>query len=417
MNIYRTTRLVIFFLLWPFHSVVAQSDLPDPREILLKAQQALLEIQSLSYHAEYYELGLHEFSGKPSIGPAGEGDVRFAGIPEEDPFGIKFYIDSKWIKTSTDGSGAAFTTAYDGQKVRQLDHGKEIAYVNDPDPDGAFLLVKGGFYTLLMSVFNVKNTYLWEGPLKEPFQIEIAVDDLGYEGVAVVGGVPCHIIHIPIHETHRFTESWWFIGMDDNLPRKEQVVLYDDNGKVSLQRIHTITGLKVNEAVEPSAYALYAPETYAVKVYEVRGNQTLGLAVGKNAPNWTLAGVDGKNLSLRDLRGQVVVMDFWATWCGPCLAAMPDVQKLHEQFGDQGVVVLGISTWETGDPAALMKEKGYTYPLLLNGDDVAEEYGIPGIPTTFVIGRDGKILYGQVGNRPDDHAKWNEVIGDALAGK
>ncbi len=403
MNIYRTTRLVILFLLWPFHAVVAQSDLPDPREILLKAQQALLEIQSLSYQAEYYNIGLLEFRGEPLISSPIEGDVMISRTLADDPIGIKLFIDWKLVKTMGDRQSRAFTAAYDGQKIRKLDPGKEIVYVNDPDQTGMMLLVGG--YELIPNVIRSV----------EPFQEELSMDNLRYDGAAVVGGVPCHIVHIPIHETDGYeNEVWWFLGVDDYLPRKKHEVYIISSGDRRMV-VLTLTDLKINEAVDPSRFVLSAPDNYTVKVYEIFGTPTSRLKVGDVAPNWTLAGVDGKNLSLRNLRGQVVVMDFWATWCGPCLVAMPEVQKLHEQYGKQGVVVLGISTWESGDPVALMKEKGYTYPLLLNGDEVAETYGINGIPTTFVIGRDGKILYGQVGNIPDEYAKWNEVIVDALA--
>lgn len=408
MNIYRTTRLVILFLLWPFHSVAAQSDLPDPRDILTNARDAIANLQTGSYHAEYYNSGVRKSGTQVVLMTPIEGDVRISRTLDNDPIGLKLFADWKLVTTSADRQSKAFTTTYDGQKIRKLDRGKEIVYVNDPDQTRVMLLA--GVYNLIPNFFRSK----------EPFQEELSTDDLRYDGAAVVGGVPCHIVHIPIHETGIFAEeSWWFIGMDDYIPRKWQVT-YFENSHYRFMNVLTLTDLKINEPVEPSQFALYAPETYTVQKYEFRPNQTPqtpGLAVGKNAPNWTLAVVDGKNLSLRDLRGQVVVMDFWATWCGPCLAAMPDVQKLHEQFGKQGVVVLGISTWESGDPAALMKEKGYTYPLLLNGDDVAEEYGIPGIPTTFVIGQNGRVLYAGVGSGPDYYTELNEVIGDALAGK
>src|SRR5215813_2707656 len=73
------------------------------------------------------------------------------------------------------------------------------------------------------------------------------------------------------------------------------------------------------------------------------------LPVGTTAPDWQLSGAQGQTYSLSSYRGKVVVMDFWATWCQPCTAVMPRMQKLQQKFADKGVVVFGINSWENGD--------------------------------------------------------------------
>ena len=81
---------------------------------------------------------------------------------------------------------------------------------------------------------------------------------------------------------------------------------------------------------------------------------------------------------------------------------MPGIQKIHEKFKGKPVAVYGVSTWEkTGDPAAYMKDKEYTYGLLIKGDDVAKRYGVRGIPTFFVIGHDGRVIYTAAGSGRD----------------
>jgi thiol-disulfide isomerase/thioredoxin len=115
--------------------------------------------------------------------------------------------------------------------------------------------------------------------------------------------------------------------------------------------------------------------------------------VGEIAPNWQLTDTEGKLRSLADYRGKVVVMDFWATWCGPCAQIMPRMQKLHEKLADKGVVVFGVNAWEKGDPAAMMRKKGLTYDLLLKGEDLAEPYKITTLPVVYIVGDDGKIIY------------------------
>ena len=118
------------------------------------------------------------------------------------------------------------------------------------------------------------------------------------------------------------------------------------------------------------------------------------LAVGAAAPDWTLKDAQGRPHRLSDYRGKVVVMDFWAVWCIPCHRAMPALQKLHDELSGRGVVVLGISTFEKGgDPARLMKDRRYTYGLLLEGESIAEAYGVVGLPTIYVVGVDGRIIH------------------------
>jgi thiol-disulfide isomerase/thioredoxin len=112
-------------------------------------------------------------------------------------------------------------------------------------------------------------------------------------------------------------------------------------------------------------------------------------------------------------------MDFWATWCGPCIAAMPSIQKIHEHFTGKPVAILGVNTWErkAGAGPAFMTKKNYTYPCLLAGDELATKYGITGIPTLIVFDGAGKILHTGVGFGPDEEKHLIEVIEAALAKK
>jgi peroxiredoxin/outer membrane lipoprotein-sorting protein len=122
------------------------------------------------------------------------------------------------------------------------------------------------------------------------------------------------------------------------------------------------------------------------------------LPVGTLAPDWTLKDPGAKLHRLSDYRGKVVVLDFWAVWCIPCHRAMPALQKLHNDLARRGLVVVGISTDEHGgDPVQLMKDRGYTYELLLNGETISEAYGVAGMPTIYVIGVDGRIIHSGFG--------------------
>jgi len=130
------------------------------------------------------------------------------------------------------------------------------------------------------------------------------------------------------------------------------------------------------------------------------------------APDFTLTDVDGKTVNLSDYRGKkVVILDFWATWCGPCRAAMPLIQSFYEK-NKKNVEVLSINEQETAERvAAFIKQTGYTYRVLLDKDGKVESnYRVYGIPTLFVIDKEGDLRHKSVGYRPDLEQQLTEII-------
>ncbi len=119
------------------------------------------------------------------------------------------------------------------------------------------------------------------------------------------------------------------------------------------------------------------------------------------APDFTLPTLDGGSFTLSEHRGEVVVLNFWATWCLPCLAEMPDLEKLHRELGSAGLQIVGISqdTESADELLPFAAELGVTYPLLLDpAFNVSNRYGgISVLPTTIIIDREGRIARTEYG--------------------
>jgi thiol-disulfide isomerase/thioredoxin len=121
------------------------------------------------------------------------------------------------------------------------------------------------------------------------------------------------------------------------------------------------------------------------------------------APEFTLTSTDGKKINLSDYKGKIVILDFWATWCGPCRMGVPDLVSIQKEFKNK-VVVIGISLDDQrtmSDIAPFMKEYGINYPVVYGTSQVVMDYGnIEAIPTSFIINKKGFIVDQNIGLVP-----------------
>lgn len=119
------------------------------------------------------------------------------------------------------------------------------------------------------------------------------------------------------------------------------------------------------------------------------------LAPSAPAPDFTLRTLDGQKLRLGEQRGRVVMVNFWATWCGPCRQEMPHLNKLYEKYRSSGFVLLGVNVDDdTRQAAGVASRLGVTFPVLPDADKrVSRQYDLSAMPSTVLIDRDGRVRY------------------------
>jgi len=148
-----------------------------------------------------------------------------------------------------------------------------------------------------------------------------------------------------------------------------------------------------NRSIARPARALRIVASVAFAI--VAGTASSAIAPSTPAPDFSLHAMKGPNMRLKDQRGRVVMVNFWATWCAPCRQEMPQLNRLYEKYRTSGFVLLGVNVDEDASKAAEVAAKlGVTFPVLLDADKtVSKLYDLNTMPSTVLIDRDGKVRY------------------------
>lgn len=377
---------LLVLLLASYSSSQAQS-IVMPATILAAADSAVEQFRTVIYDA--HRRGISG-DGSPYDVAA---RVHLSRLPDSNDVGFKVRIEtSKMI------------LAYDGERSLLIQPQKKLVWQIDSIATFAQNLdgrVEGGLVNMLFR--------------RAPFGG--MVPNARYDGTGSVNGVQCHRITVRTPDNDLLTDqiAEYYFGVADHVLRMRQAAAkYSGN---SASDTLTISDMRLNVPIADSMFAVKIPAGYTFEILARNYTQPV-LGVGSKAPEWTLPDTTGASLSLADLKGRIVVLDFWYIGCPPCVRSMPKLAKLHERFSRQGVVFMGINT--TDEPAKALefvRRKGFNYSFAFNGRSVADAYKVSAFPTMFVVGKDGTINFVHEGDGDDLEKVLEEAIEKEMARK
>jgi len=244
---------------------------------------------------------------------------------------------------------------------------------------------------------------------KDPYT---SVKIVGEETVEVDGkSTDCYVVEATLDKiampgaiTMESAVLKFWIAKDSKLTLKTTVTAKMQGGPVGgemeMNMATTVTSQKLDEPV-PDAVFVFDPPPDAKQVADFKppGPVTPNLS-GKAAANFKLKSLGGREYSLQALRGKVVLLDFWATWCGPCKKDLPALERLHQEFKNQGLVLLGFNVGEDQDVVSkFLATTKLSYPIVLTaGTGTTQSYSVAAYPTVVLIDREGTIVFYHVGS-------------------
>jgi tetratricopeptide (TPR) repeat protein/peroxiredoxin len=228
-------------------------------------------------------------------------------------------------------------------------------------------------------------------------------------GHELFDGVACTVIQLKLERG--VTETYW-IEDERRLIRKRTVDVGEESHSELVYPV-----VRLGDAVKAELFT-YDPEAAHAKNRGLLSREAPLTSIGKPAADFTLPDLNGNEVKLSSLRGKVVLLDFWATWCEPCRQQMPEFQRIHREFAGKDVVVLALDVNEPlGTVAEYIDKEKFTFPVLLaNGTGVMDHYGVHAYPTTFAIDKNGLVADVKVGGGSDSASRLQALIETARAG-
>ncbi|WP_299272570.1 TlpA disulfide reductase family protein [uncultured Psychroserpens sp.] len=395
--------LKIVFYLFTFLGVSSFSYSQETaEEILEKSNEICKTISSIEYT-------IHQ-KGAPGKFGYGMPKIEATIIQKKDSSLNDVGFDKALIKASgfiaEKKHKKPFSFSYNGDDF-MYEIGKNVRQKTVSTPTRKVTMGKLQQHLFMMRVFPFTET--------DPFEMAMKSGEIEVQLIAVEekDGHPCSKIEKSLtfklaNGKEVVTKSIWWISDLDCLPRAySDGMIYKD-----------ITIKKINHPIPNSFFSLANENANTDYLTSEDIENELAkvnlLSIGSLPAQWSAKDQFGKTINSEQLKGKVVLIDFWGSWCTPCIQAMPDIQKLQDHYKNNlNVVIIGISAGERDKKASinLFNKKGYNYTHIPNGDNIAKSnYKVKEYPSLYILDKHGKIVSAEKGYHKNSFDRWKKTI-------
>ncbi len=358
------------------------------KNILKKVDSACKSVASIKYRVQYQQ---------PEVKV--QADVfQEKGNVQDPVFGSSkvLVMGEKRIK----GKTIAFKYSYDGKDFKFLESNKELLLIENAEGRAIGRTLGLDYYMVVRGQFGSDKgiDFLLRDRVKSSYVGMVKVNEKDAFHIKIINSYKA-----PGSDKEIKSETNWYFDKETYLPIK----FVAGDGK----SIHEVEILSVNKDLGVK-FDINNNSLVEKKITGKEAKTDGLLEIGKSFPDFILKDLNGKTFNKGVFKKyKITIVDFWGTWCGPCLIAMPQLQELYNEYHDDGLNLIGISVNDKPNkPKAYVEQKGYTYQFLESGDDLARILKLDMYPTIFLIDSEGKVIYREKGKREGAKEDFVKII-------